>query len=330
VTGEQLVECRGVSKRYRAQYALHDLDLDVFRGEVFGLLGPNGAGKTTLIRILLGLAAPTAGRIQLFGEDLFERRPESQRRIGAIVEAPAFFEYMSGWENLYHLVALSGGAPKARLWQVLDLVGLREAAGKKVGAYSLGMKQRLGIAQALLPDADFLILDEPANGLDPHGIAGIRELIRALARDHGKTVFLSSHLLAEVEQVCDRIVIVHRGRKVLEGRVADLCRGARELLVRVRARADARELFARLGAAGCQSRDGTVTATFHAGEDAAPELVRHLAATGLDVLEVRLCLRTLEEIFLQHTRNLGDTDVRVDAIRAEEARGAEEEPDGTG
>ena len=239
MSGNVIVECRGITKRYGGHCALDHVDLDVLEGEVFGLVGPNGAGKTTFIKILLGLASPTAGSARMFGEDLFTERGRATAAVGAVVEAPVFFEYMSGWDNLWHLSALSGGVPPGQVRKALDIVGLADVARKRVGTYSYGMKQRLGIAQALLPCSRFLVLDEPTNGLDPHGIAGIRQLIRTLAAEHGITIFMSSHLLVEVEQLCGRVAILGRGKKVLEGTVAELRANTRQAIVLVRPSAGA-------------------------------------------------------------------------------------------
>ncbi|MCJ8330337.1 MAG: ATP-binding cassette domain-containing protein, partial [Lentisphaeria bacterium] len=202
-----ILTARNITKRYGKQYALKDIDLTINEGEIFGFLGPNGAGKTTFIKIMLGLATPHDGELELMGVDIFRNRKAAIQQVGAVVEAPIFFEYMTAYENLSYLVALSKKISRERILDVLDMVGLSAAVNKKVGAFSYGMKQRLGIAQALLPDTRFLILDEPTNGLDPHGISGVRKLIRKLTSELGITVFLSSHLLIEVEQICDRVCI---------------------------------------------------------------------------------------------------------------------------
>ncbi|NQZ71175.1 MAG: ATP-binding cassette domain-containing protein, partial [Lentisphaeria bacterium] len=202
-----ILTARNITKRYGKQYALKDIDLTINEGEIFGFLGPNGAGKTTFIKIMLGLATPHDGELELMGVDIFRNRKAAIQQVGAVVEAPIFFEYMTAYENLSYLVALSKKISRERILDVLDMVGLSAAVNKKVGAFSFGMKQRLGIAQALLPDTRFLILDEPTNGLDPHGISGVRKLIRKLTSELGITVFLSSHLLIEVEQICDRVCI---------------------------------------------------------------------------------------------------------------------------
>jgi ABC-2 type transport system ATP-binding protein len=220
-----VIEVEGLRKEYprirgKSSVAVAGLDLSVPEGGVFGFLGPNGSGKTTTIRCLLGLAAATSGTARLFGQPVPRSLRTTMRRVGAIVEAPAMFPTMSAYQNLVLLGAIDG-IGKQRVEDVLGLVGLADRAGDEVRKYSLGMRQRLGLAGALLKDPDLLILDEPVNGLDPAGIREVRELIRRLG-DEGRTVFLSSHLLSEVEQTCDRVAIIDRGRLLLSGRVEDV------------------------------------------------------------------------------------------------------------
>jgi len=219
-----------LTKAYGARQAVSDLDLEVHPGEVFGFLGPNGAGKTTTIRMLLGLVRPTRGRVALFGRDLAMHADDVLPRVGALVEAPAFYPYLSGRDNLRAVASVLGAASQYRLDEVLELVDLRGRQRDRVRSYSLGMKQRLGVATALLDDPDLLVLDEPANGLDPAGIREMRDLMRSLAAA-GKTVFLSSHVLAEVQQICDRVGIISRGRLVEVAPVADLMTGRGEFEV---------------------------------------------------------------------------------------------------
>jgi ABC-2 type transport system ATP-binding protein len=221
-----------LSKAYGARQAVADLDLEVCPGEVFGFLGPNGAGKTTTIRMLLGLVTPTGGRVELFGRDLATHGDDVLPRIGALVEAPAFYPYLSGRDNLRAVGSVLGRATASRLDEVLELVDLRGRQGDRARSYSLGMKQRLGVATALLDDPDLLVLDEPANGLDPAGIREMRDLMRSLVAA-GKTVFLSSHVLAEVQQICDRVGIISRGRLVKLAPVSELMAGRGEFEVQV-------------------------------------------------------------------------------------------------
>jgi ABC-2 type transport system ATP-binding protein len=222
----------GLAKRYGPRVALDGLDLRVPTGVVYGFLGPNGAGKTTTMRILTGLVRADAGRVELLGRPFGRSDRRRLFDVGALIEAPSFYPYLSGRENLRALAATGAPTPARRIDELLDLVNLRERGGDKVSGYSLGMKQRLGIASALLSDPKLLLLDEPANGLDPAGIAGMRETLRALAAA-GKTVFVSSHMLSEVQQLADVVGIVARGRLVREGRIEDLLREEASVRVRV-------------------------------------------------------------------------------------------------
>jgi ABC-2 type transport system ATP-binding protein len=214
-----VIACRGLTKRFGPTVAVDRLDLQVGAGQVYGFLGPNGAGKTTTIRMLLGLIAPTGGQIDLLGRRLPD--PRVTARAGSMIEEPAFYSWLTGRQNLRVLADTSGGLPGAEITRVIGLAGLNEAAARKVRTYSQGMRQRLGIAAAMLGRPPLLIIDEPTNGLDPAGIRDIRKLLRQLAAD-GTTVFLSSHLLAEVEQVCDRAAVIVRGRLIDEGPPATL------------------------------------------------------------------------------------------------------------
>ena len=223
-----VIACTELTKRFGATVAVDRLDLRVGAGQVYGFLGPNGAGKTTMIRMLLGLIAPTSGAIELLGGRLPD--PRRTARTGSMIEEPAFYPWLTGRQNLQVLAATSGGVPAPEIGRVLSLTGLSGAAPRKVRAYSQGMRQRLGLAAAMLGRPPLLIIDEPTNGLDPSGIRDIRKLLRELA-DDGTTVFLSSHLLAEVEQVCDRVAVIVRGRMVDEGPPAEL--GAIRRQVRV-------------------------------------------------------------------------------------------------
>jgi len=229
-TNDIVLRTRGLGKNYGRLRAVDGLDLDVRRGDVFGFLGPNGAGKSTTIRMITGLIRPTAGNVELFGRDPRRRRSEVMRKVGAIVEEPAFYRYLSGRRNLEILAAMSGGAPRERIDEVLDIVGLADRARDKVAKYSHGMRQRLGLAQALLPRPELIVLDEPTSGLDPQGMKEVRELIRDLAQREQVTVFLSSHLLHEVEQVCNRVAVIHKGKLIAAGDVADIKRDEAEVV----------------------------------------------------------------------------------------------------
>jgi len=219
VTGAPALELRALRRLYGGRAVVDGLDLCVERGDVYGFLGPNGAGKTTTMRLVLGLIRRHGGEVRVFGDS----HPVRQRAlVGGIVEGPRFWPYLSGIENLRVFAAYSGGVPEAEMERLLELVGLRDRARDPVRTYSLGMKQRLGIAQALLGRPGLLLLDEPANGLDPAGMRGMRDLLRRLQAEEGLTVFVSSHLLSEVEQVCNRVGILRDGRLVAEGEAGGL------------------------------------------------------------------------------------------------------------
>ena len=291
-----VIETHDLTKRYGSKHlALDGLDLTVRAGEVYGLIGPNGAGKTTFLRLILGLIRPTRGDATVLGQPA--GTSASLREVGAVVEVPAFYPYLSGNDNLKVVARYSGHDP-ARIPEALDRVGLADRGRDKVGGYSLGMKQRLGLAAAFLKDPQLYLLDEPTNGLDPHGIAAMRGIIRDLA-DEGRTVLLSSHLLAEVEAVCDRIGIIHHGRLLLEETMGAM-RGVGRLRI-VAAPADRAEeiLRAQPGVAAVERVDGAFLVSTDAGN--APALNRALVAAGVEVSELRVAARTLEEAFMTLT-----------------------------
>jgi ABC-2 type transport system ATP-binding protein len=223
LSDERIIEVSGLSKTFKEVKAVNNLNLNVYKGDVFGFLGPNGAGKSTTIRMLLSLINPGEGDIQIFGKSLKKQRISILRRIGAIVEKPDFYGYLSAFKNLEILGRISGrDVTRKRIMEVLELVGLEKRSASKVKTFSHGMKQRLGLAQSLLHDPDLIILDEPTTGLDPQGMKEIRELILHLSRDQQKTLFLSSHILYEVELVANRMTIINRGKTVVEGEVSEL------------------------------------------------------------------------------------------------------------
>ncbi|MDO3682537.1 ABC transporter ATP-binding protein [Micromonospora sp. C28ISP2-4] len=286
------VQTQGLSKRYGGLTAVRDLDLTVRAGEVYGFLGPNGAGKTTTLRMLLGLVRPSAGTVRLLG-----RTPGAGRLtgVGALIEGPAFYPYLSGRDNL-RVLARYAGVGADRIGTVLDLVDLTDRAGDRYTGYSLGMKQRLGVAAALLKDPRLLILDEPTNGLDPAGMADMRTLIRRLGAA-GCTVLFSSHLLGEVEQICDRIGVIAGGRMVAEGSVAELC-GSAGLRVLAdpldEAVSRAREL---VGVDRVRVVDGGLDLSVE--PDRAAWLNAELVGAGLAVRELRHRDRDLEQVFFE-------------------------------
>lgn len=296
------IEVEGLTKTFQRSrrqrtVALAGLDLCVPEGGVYGFLGPNGSGKTTTIRCLLGLVRPTSGRMRMLGGDVPARLPDTIRRVGAIVETPALFPTMTGRENLRLLGAIDGISPR-RADDLLEQVGLTAAAGQAVRKYSLGMRQRLGLAAALLKDPALLILDEPANGLDPSGMREIRVLLRALGAE-GRTVFVSSHLLSEVEQTCDAVAILSAGRCIASGAVSDVIgRADAGLIVGVD---DLEAAAAVLADAGIpvEQCDGHLRVVVAPARSAC--VTRTLAARGLWVTELRPDRTTLEERFFELT-----------------------------
>lgn len=221
-----------LTKRFGKLEAVKDLNLELRRGEVFGFLGPNGAGKSTTVGMILGLVAPTAGSIEVFGLKLKGNQWAALRRIGAVIEEPAFYPYLSGWDNLETLAKAIGGISRAKIDEVLERVNLQDRAGDRYGHYSMGMKQRLGIASTLLRDPELIILDEPASGLDPAGTKEVRDLIPRLAHEN-RAVFLCSHLLHEVEQVCDRIAIIKEGAMIACAPMHELLTQGQTLQIKV-------------------------------------------------------------------------------------------------
>jgi ABC-2 type transport system ATP-binding protein len=287
-----------LTKRYRARTVVDRVSIAVEKGDVYGFLGPNGAGKSTTLRMMLGLVRPSGGRIELFGQPWGDRR--ALARVGAIVESPSLYPYLSGRDNLRMLADLSGGAPASRLEEALARVDLRDRADDLVRIYSHGMKQRLAIAAALLPRPELIILDEPTNGLDPMGIRDMRSLVRSLAADDGITILLSSHLLAEVEQVCNRATIIARGSRIWEGEVAGLLAGRRRIRLRARPLERAQAIAQALGVEVREADPGVlhVARDGASGEVTPAALVARLAAAGVEVDEVVAEAPTLEEMFM--------------------------------
>ncbi len=288
-----------LSKDFGALRAVDDLEMEVCKGDVFGFLGPNGAGKTTVIRLVLGLIHPTAGHAEICGHRVPGERQDALRHVGGFVDDPTFYPLMSARRNLRLLGSMTGPVSEERIAEVLEIVGLSDRAGSRVGGFSHGMKQRLGIAQALLHGPELIVLDEPTSGLDPRGMKDVRELIRDLGRG-GTTVFLSSHLLHEVEQVCTRAIIIDKGRVRVQGPVSEL--RPKGLAVKVltsdqgKAAETARAAF---GPGAVSADDGYVIVK--AGEDV-PELVRRLVADDLDVRAVVPATdQGLEDFFLELT-----------------------------
>jgi ABC-type multidrug transport system ATPase subunit len=323
-SGELAIETRGLTKRFGTHLAVNGVDLAVPRGAVFGFLGPNGSGKTTTIRMMLGLAAATSGEIQLLGRDMPHALSDVLPKVGALVEGPAFAPFLSGAANLRRLDTAdrfaSAATRTARIGEALDKVGLAHVAAKKVHAYSLGMKQRLGLANALLAPRELLVLDEPTNGLDPQGTREVRSLVRSLA-DEGTTVFVSSHLLAEIEQMCTHAAVLSNGSLVAQGTLDEL-RRVGEATVRLRTpdAALARTVLAGLGLSAIETTpqspdsDALVTAPLPSAhlahpsaggtptDAAAPEaIVAALVAGGVRVRGFAVESASLEDRFVALT-----------------------------
>ena len=300
---DTIVRTDRLSKRYGDRLAVDSVSLTVRRGEVYGFLGPNGAGKTTTLRMVLGLVRPTGGQATVLGEP--PGTPAVVQRVGALVEGPGFYPYLSGRDNL-RVMARYRRVDDGDVDVALDRVDLAARGRDRYSRYSLGMKQRLGVAAALLGDPDLLVLDEPTNGLDPAGMADMRRLLVDVAAG-GQTVVLSSHLLAEVQEVCDRVGVIAGGRLLAEGTVAEL-RGA--TAVQLRARPLDRALSVAMRVSGDDAVEivrggahdgGEESLRLHAGPELVPELTRELVAEGVDVLEVKIVERSLEEVFLAMT-----------------------------
>lgn len=291
---------QGVSKQLGGRTIVKQLNMQVEPGEVYGFLGPNGAGKTTTIRMIVGLAKPTEGTIRIMGHDVQHDRGAALRHVGAIVENPELYSYLTGRQNLLHFARLSSlVAPARRIDEVADLVGLADRIDEKVRRYSLGMRQRLGVAQALLAKPKLLVLDEPTNGLDPAGIREFRAMIRDLAAS-GMSVFVSSHLLNEIQLMCDRVAILNGGRIITEQRVEDLVSSAiSSVLVRVNDVEVALQVAAAAGVPADVMAEKQLR--FLMSEQAIPALVRELVARQLEVYAIEPERNSLEDAFLHLT-----------------------------
>jgi ABC-2 type transport system ATP-binding protein len=296
-----VVETSALTKRFGNREVVKDVELQVPRGSAFGYLGPNGAGKTTLIRMLLGLTPANSGSMRLLGLPVPERRSEALSRVGAIVEEPAFHGHLTGRENLHIVAAAREPEAHTRIPSVLETVGLSARADDRVKTYSMGMRQRLGVARVLLADPELLILDEPANGLDPAGILEFRGLIRRLVGE-GRTVVLSSHLLDEVEKTCDAVAIVDRGRVVVQGTIAELRDGGgAQVVIEADPIDRARILLASSRAVSEVSDDGSSLRARLNDSGAVAELNRRLVEAGVAVRRLEPVQASLEQRFLEIT-----------------------------
>ncbi|HEY7932476.1 MAG TPA: ABC transporter ATP-binding protein [Solirubrobacteraceae bacterium] len=318
-SSQPAIETTGLTKCFGERTALDGIDLQVPRGVAFGFLGPNGAGKTTIIRTLLGLTHASAGTMQLLGYPVPAERGKALKRVGAIVEEPRFHMHLTGRENLRIVAAVRGPETQARIEPALARVGLAERAGEKVKSYSMGMRQRLGVARCLLSDPLLLILDEPTNGLDPGGIQEFREMIRAMVEQEGRTVFISSHLLDEVERTCDAAAIVDRGKIITQGTIADLAGGgvARHELIlgvddpeRALTTLDASELVLE-----AHRSDEGVRVVLAGEPNTAAQVNALLVSVGVGVARLEPVRHSLEQRFLQITSRL-DADLVPEAVKA--------------
>ncbi len=310
------VETRGLTKRFGTRTALDGVDLEVPRGSAFGFLGPNGAGKTTMIRTLLGLTHATAGSMHLLGRPVPAERAQALQRVGAIVEEPRFHMYLSGRENLSIIAAARGPEVRARIAPALARVGLAERADERVKRYSLGMRQRLGVARCLLADPLLLILDEPTNGLDPAGIQEFREMIRGMVEHEGRTVFISSHLLDEVEKTCDAAAIVDRGKVVTQGPIAELASGGarQELILGVDDSQRAIGVLEGLAQVREVRRaDGMLRVVLAGAPETAAEINASLVSAGIGVARLEPVRHSLEQRFLEVTTRLASPAEEVPA-----------------
>ena len=302
MSSEKIIEIENLSKQFKEVKAVDGLNLTVYSGDVFGFLGPNGAGKSTTIRMLVSLITPTEGDIKLFGKSLKNERISILKNIGAIVEKPDFYGYLSAYKNLEILGRLSHtDVSKKRIMEVLEFVGLEKRYKSKVKTYSHGMKQRLGLAQALLHDPDLIILDEPTTGLDPQGMKEIRDLIIHLSKDEKKTIFLSSHILSEVEIVATRMIILNKGRKIVEGSVSELLnRDEMQVTVEVENDNQAEQIVKESKWAAKLNTSVNNKLIFTLVQNEIPELNKYLVEKGINVSAL-IPTRSLEGYFLDIT-----------------------------
>ena len=289
-----MLEARGLTKAFGGKPALRDVSFKLEKGEIYGLLGHNGAGKSTSLGIILGMVAPDAGEVEIGGVSVQKDRGQALRKVGAIFEAPAFYDYMSGWENLKILMGYSGGFDAKSAREVVERVGLTKRITSKVRTYSHGMRQRLALAQALLPEPELLLLDEPTDGLDPEGIKWFRDFILGLREEKGMTVLFNSHLLAEVELMCDRVAILREGKRVFEGSVNSFRDGIPCYQVALEPWEKASEIVRSLG--------GEIIApdriSLPADIDPA-QLMERLAQAGVKVREFARIHRSLEDVYME-------------------------------
>ncbi|HNX67585.1 MAG TPA: ABC transporter ATP-binding protein [Bacteroidales bacterium] len=297
-----IIETRNLSFAIGKTQILKDVSLSVPRGSVYGFLGPNGAGKTTLIRIMLNLFSAGSESVFLFGKDVTRNRVEVLSRVGRFVEQPSLYDHLTGAQNLRVTQTYYGVSP-SRVGEVLSLVGMTEYANRKVKAYSLGMRQRVAIAQALIHDPELLILDEPTNGLDPSGIREIRELMVSLNRDHGKTIFVSSHNLSEIEKMCTHVGVIHHGQILYQGSMERIPSANENTLeIKVKDPVNVIKLLKEQGLEATHNHNSTITLTV-SGEKQIAAINRYLVEKGTDVFSLTTHQNNLEDIFIALTND---------------------------
>ena len=299
---EKVIEINNLTKRFKNLTAVDNLSLNVYKGDVFGFLGPNGAGKSTTIRMMLTLINPNSGYIKLFGKELKENRKEIFRKVGAIVEKPDFYLYLTAYKNLKILGKMSGAdVSKKNIMQILELVGLEKRYSSKVKTYSHGMKQRLGIAQALLHNPELIVLDEPTVGLDPQGIKEIRELILKLSSEKQITIFLSSHILKEIEIVANRMVIINKGKTLIEGSVKELLNNNTDsIIIRFKSDTDVNSILSNSVFSNNFYNTSNDNLNMELGEIKIPELIKLLVENKVKIFSVER-KKSLEDYFLKIT-----------------------------
>lgn len=294
---EWVIETKGLSKRYKGRYAVSNLNLKIAKGDIYGFLGPNGAGKTTTIRMLLGLIQPSGGSVHIFGKSLNKERLSILRRVGSLVEYPSYYGHLSAVDNLEAIRRILG-APVSKIAEVLDIVGLAKEARRPVKGFSLGMKQRLGIASALLGSPELLMLDEPTNGLDPSGILEIRELIKEMPKQHGITVLISSHLLSEVELTAGTVGIIRQGELVFQDTISHLHEQAQGTISLVVSEPElALAALQRQGVGAVQN--GSAIMLEHTDNPALARIVKNLVERDHSIYRVEEKRKSLEDLFLQ-------------------------------
>lgn len=299
-SSEKIIEVSHLVKHYGKFKAVEDVSFDVYRGDVYGFLGPNGAGKSTTIRTMLSLISPTAGQIKMFGKDLSTDRNYILQRIGCIVEKPDFYKYLSAEKNLEIFARLSGvSVTKSKVHEIIEFVGLKGREKDKLGGFSHGMKQRLGIAQTLIHDPELIILDEPTTGLDPQGIIDIRNLILQLKNERNKTVLLSSHILSEIELIANRMVIINKGKTIVQGSVSELL-NAQELIVSfsVDNVEKAKQLLAEASMSSAIDKIEENNLLLHISQEKIPLINKLFCNNGINVFSIE-SKRKLEDYFLK-------------------------------